>query len=574
MTVVAAAAREATEASATPPAPEGGVIDLSMNEGPPPPGACFDVLQRVGPGILRKYADARPLEAAYARYLGVESANVLATTGADDAIDRVFRAFMAPGQELVFPTPTFEMVPAFARMAHGALHPVPYEWGTLPHDDLLARVTDRTAVVAVLTPDNPTGRAFTTREVVRLAAALPAHVVLMVDSAYAEFAEEDHTEALRAYPSAIAIRTMSKSWGLAGLRVGFAVGAPDRIDALRKVGGPYALAGPSIAIAQDRLAGGVAEMRGFVSYVRRQRERLADVIRGAGGRPEPSQTNFVLAEFADGRWVQLGLRAQGVLVRRFPHLPDHVRITVPRDEGEFAAVTRAFSALVRPDALLFDMDGVLADVRRSYREAIRQTAAAFGVRATHAEIEAVKAAGGSNDDWEATQRLLAEAGVDASLDEVTARFEALYQGGAGAPGLRRHETLIPPRGLLQALAASHKVGIVTGRPRADAERFLRDHGLEGLFGAVVCREDAPLKPRPEPVALAMRRLGARTAWMLGDNPDDVRAAAAAGAIPVGVVPPGGGETLRDALEDAGAARVVEATKMASVLAEIERVHYE
>ena len=536
------------------------VIDLSMNEGAPPPRECLDVLDRAGPRILRKYAKAAPLEEAYAAYLGVDRTNVLATTGGDDAIDRVFRAFLAPDQEMVFPTPTFEMIPACARMSRGSLVAIEYEWSRLPHDDIVAAVGERTGVVAVLTPDNPTGRAFATDELVRLADALPPHVVLLVDSAYAEFADEDHTAALLEQPAVVAIRTMSKSWGLAGLRIGFAVGHKDRIDVLRRFGGPYALTGPSIAIALDRLERGVEEMRAFVAYVRSRRDRLAEAIRRAGGRPQPSQTNFVLSSFPDARWIQRGMAAQGVLVRYFPHLPEYVRITVPRDDGEFRRVERALACLAtggdwrrsHPEALLFDMDGVLADVRRSYREAIALTCASFGVEVDHEAIGRVKAAGGANDDWAVTQRVLADAGVEASLADVTARFEALYQGTEREPGLRRHETLIPDRGLIERLARTCKLGIVTGRPRADAERFLREQGVRECFGAVVCREDGPLKPDPAPVRVALDALRARTAWMLGDTPDDVRAAVGAGVVPVGVVVPGGGQTAWDALEGAGA----------------------
>lgn len=540
------------------------MIDLSMNEGDRPPRECFDVLERIGPGILRRYADPGPLEAAYAAWLGTGPANVLATTGGDDAIDRVFRAFLAPGREMVFPTPTFEMIPACARMARAALVPVEYEWGRLPHDEILAHVNERTGVVAVLTPDNPTGRAFSTESLLRLAAALPPEVVLMVDMAYAEFAAEDPARALLEVPNAVMIRTLSKAWGLAGLRVGFAVGAGERIGVLRGYGGPYALTGPSIAIALDRLRNGVEEMRTFVGYVRSGRERLAGVIRAAGGTPEPSQTNFVLASFPDARWIQRGMAAQGVLVRHFPHLPEYVRITVPRNDAEFRRVKRALGCLALrgdaahpgPEALLFDMDGVLADVRRSYREAIVRTCAAFGVEAGHELIAAAKSAGRANDDWAVTHGVLADAGVGASLAEVTARFEEVYQGTGEAPGLRRHETLIPSRGLLEELARSFKLGIVTGRPRADAERFLREQGVRGYFGVLVCRGDAPLKPDPGPVRLALERLEARTAWMLGDTPDDVGAAVGAGVVPVGVVPPGGGETAWAALEAAGAARII------------------
>ena len=533
------------------------VIDLSMNEGAPPPKRCMRVLERLGPALLRKYADPAPLEEAYAAHIGTSPGNVLATTGADDAIDRICRAFLAPGQELVYPTPTFEMVPACARMAGGEIVPVEYEWGTLPVAGILDAVSDRTGIVAVLTPDNPTGRAFTTGSLLELAGALPPHVTLMADLAYAEFADEDPTAALLELPRAIVVRTLSKAWGLAGMRVGFAVGPKERIDVLRGFGGPYAVTGPSIAVALDQLRNGEERMRRFVRDVRGGRAKLASSVRSAGGVPEPSQTNFVLASFPDARWILRGMAAQGIRVRHFSHLPEYVRITVPRDEAEFRRVGRALACLDAPEAVLFDMDGVLADVRRSYREAIARTCAQYGVEVGCEEIAAVKAEGNANDDWAVTRKLLALAGVEAPLAEVRRRFEKLYQGTERSPGLRRHEKLIPDRALLERLALSYRLGVVTGRPRRDAGRFLREKGVRDLFSAVVCREDGPLKPDPAPVRMAMELLEARSAWMLGDTPDDVHAAVAAGIVPVGVAR-GGAAAEWGALEEAGAARVVEA----------------
>ena len=537
---------------------EDDIIDLSMNEGEPPSREVLQHLEELGPGIFSKYADPTPLEEAYAAYLGVDPGRVLATTGADDAIDRLFRAFLPPDQEVVFPTPTFIMVPAFARMAGGRLVPVEYDWGTLPHDLILDAVTEKTGVVVVISPDNPTGIAFPTGALVRLAGALPPGVTLMVDLAYAEFADEDPTAALLDIPHVVMIRTMSKSWGLAGLRIGFAVASEDRIEAMRGFGGPYSLSGPSIAIAVDRMQRGVEPMRQFVDYVRSRRERLAGLIRSVGGEPLPSQTNFVFARFPDNRWIQQGMAAQGILVRCFDDLPGLVRTTVPRDDGEFRRVERAMKCLDRPEAMLFDMDGVLADVRRSYRVAMVRTCASFGVIVGQEEINAVKARGDANDDWAVTKALLAEAGVEVPVAEVARGFEEVYQGTEEAPGLRRHETLIPDRTLIEELSRSFKLGVVTGRPSKDAERFLREQGIRGFFGAVVCREDGPLKPDPEPVRIALERLAADTAWMLGDTPDDVHAAVAAGVVPVGVVPPGGGAPIRRALFAAGAARVVDA----------------
>jgi phosphoglycolate phosphatase-like HAD superfamily hydrolase len=101
------------------------------------------------------------------------------------------------------------------------------------------------------------------------------------------------------------------------------------------------------------------------------------------------------------------------------------------------------------------------------------------------------------------------------------------------------------------------VAVVTGRPRSDAERFLADHGLTDTVATVVCMEDAPAKPDPAPVRLALDRLGVRTAWMVGDTVDDLRSARAARVLPIGVPAPGDDPAAAAAtLRSAGAARIL------------------
>ncbi len=539
------------------------ILDLSLNEGAPPPRQCLDDLAAHDPRLLAKYPDPAPLEAAYAADLGADPACVLATTGGDDAIDRVMRASLSPGRELVFPSPTFEVIPHCGRMAGATLAPVEYEWGALPRQAVVEAVSERTAVVAVVSPNNPTGCAMAERDLVALAEDLPEHVLLMVDLAYAEFADHDPAPALLGRPRVVMIRTLSKAWGLAGLRVGFAVGTPERIATLRAFGGPFPVGGPAAAVATDQLKRGRGRMRAFAASVRPRRAKLAALLRDAGGEPVPSQANFVLARFPDTRWIDRGLAAQGVRIRLFDSLPGYARVAVPPGDAEFRRFERAMECLRGPEALLFDMDGVLANVRQSYRAAIVAACESFGIAVGPPEIDAAKAKGNANDDWALTRSLLQEAGVDVPLDEVRKRFEAAYQGSKDAPGLRRFETLIPPRDWLDALAGRFRLGIVTGRPRRDAFRFLEERGLRELFGAVVCREDAPLKPDPAPVALAMRQLEVGTAWMFGDTRDDILAAGEAGVVPVGVVPPGASGAAREVLWEAGAARVVDASDASS-----------
>jgi histidinol-phosphate aminotransferase len=139
---------------------------------------------------------------------------------------------------------------------------------------------------------------------------------------------------------------------------------------------------------------------------------------------------------------------------------------------------------------------------------------------------------------------------------VKARFEALYQGTDAAPGLWTNETLRVPREHIAAWAARRPLGIVTGRPARDLGRFLDHFDLRPLFTATVCMEEAPLKPDPAPVRLLMLRLGVERAWLLGDTPDDIRAARGAGVLPIGVLAPGEADGDGTHLLAAGAARVL------------------
>lgn len=550
----------ATAAAYRAPRPRGPIdLKLDSNEGAPPPEHLLRNLAERGADMLQRYPDRSRLERRIAERLGVPHERCIVTAGGDDALDRICRAMLEPGRELILPVPTFEMIERYAHLTGATVVPVDWLDRDFPIDDVLAAITPRTGIVSVVSPNNPTGRVIDEPQLRRLSEAAP-DALIVVDLAYVEFADVDLTSVALDLPNAVAVRTFSKAWGLAGLRVGYAVGSERVIGWLRAAGGPYSVSGPSLAIADAWLDDGPQHVERFVRQVRSEREALHGKLVSIGASPSPSRGNFAFARFDDALWMHDALAGMGIAVRYFhdrPELSEYLRITCPGDQAAFDRFIRAIDVVRRPEAILFDMDGVLADVSGSYRRAIVATAGAFGVTVDDAEVERIKAAGGANDDWTLTHRLLASRGVTTSLDEVIERFESLYQGTSDRPGLRETERLLPSIEWIERLAARFKLAVVTGRPRADCDRFLVKHGLDGFFPVTACMEDGPGKPDPAPVRIAMERLGARRAWMIGDNPDDVRSARSAGALPIGVRAPGDGTVLPESLLRAGAARVLD-----------------
>jgi len=542
----------------------GAPTDLALdgNEGRAPRLDLASVLSGDPSELLRRYPDPRALEERLAARHGVAPERVVVTAGADDALLRLCTAVLGPGRELVLPVPTFEMIERYAALRGCAIREVPWVEGTYPVEDVCEQIGPSTALVAVVTPNNPTGAIATVADLERLSVVAPT-AVLLVDLAYVEFADEDPTAAALELSNAVILRTFSKAQGLAGLRVGYAIAPPRIAGWLRQAGNPFPTSSLSLAIAGAALERPDPDQARFVETVRAEREALAATITRLGGAPVPSQANFVLARFSDPLRVRDALAGFGIAVRAFPgrrHLEDAVRITCPGEAASLRRVERALECALAPEAILFDVDGVLADVSRSYRAAIVETARSYGVSLEPAEISEAKREGNANDDWALTRELLARHGVEEPLDEVTERFERLYQGEGATPGLRERETCTVDRVFLERLRERVRLGIVTGRPRADARRFLEEQRIADLFEVCVCREDAPLKPSPAPLALARERLGVTRIWFVGDTVDDVRAARAAEALPLGVVAPGEtASTVRPALLAAGAARVLDET---------------
>ena len=303
------------------PAKKACRVDLSDNTnlfGPPP--SAERVLREEGLQCLSRYpaSYAPDLKRAVAAYAGVAVENVTTGCGSDDVIDCALRAFLEPGDAVAYPDPTFVMVPLFARLS--ALPPVPVPLKADFDVDVDGLLATGAKLIYVCTPNNPTGTVASRAALERLVDRAPG--VVLIDQAYVEFARGgDFMDLARTRPNVLVTRTMSKAFGLAGMRVGWGVGAPALVAEVEKARGPYKHTSLGEAVAIAALTEDVPWMEACVAEAVENRERLRGGLKALGLEPLPSEGNFLLVPVLEARRVGEAMRERNVNVRVFERLP-------------------------------------------------------------------------------------------------------------------------------------------------------------------------------------------------------------------------------------------------------------
>lgn len=518
-------------------------------------------LQRLNGDELAMYPEDGPLRRSLARLHGVDASSVVLANGGDQAIRMVFDAFLAAGEEVVWAAPTFAVYPLAAALRQARARAVPFGPGfAFPRQGILAALRRRPALLVLVSPNNPTGTVIGDEELAEILERAGKTPVLL-DEAYGFFSGSDHGGWIRRFPRLVVLNSFSKSFALAGVRLGYLLAAPGLRQRLEAVALPYPLGAPAIVAGLAAL-GNLEHARSGARRLRRQQRALVAGLEKLGIACRSTAANFVLADVGGAKRVQAGLRRAGILVRRFPgepRLAGCLRVTVGT-AADTRALLRALAGQLPPQALLFDLDGVLVDSRPSCDEAIRAAVAHFsGQTPSWRELEEVRLGGGCNNDWDAAAALLHRRGVRAPFAEVRRRFQEIYLGVEGK-GLRGRERWLASLPLLRRLRRRFVLGLVTGRPRAEALWTLGRCGGASLFGVVIAAEETGARPKPQPlgIRLALRRLGVRRAVYFGDQVDDMQAARAAGCRAVAVVLGRGPAAARrgKALRSAGAERVI------------------
>ncbi len=320
-------------------------VKLSSNESVlgMSPAAVEAAQAVVGNGHLYPEVDTEALAEALAERYGLEPARMAFGPGSDEVLQRVVNTFAGPGQELIHSKNAYMQFPIYAKVA-GAT-PVAADDDDFRYDvdSILGCVTDATRIVLLANPDNPSGTCMSGAEMRRLHAALPDNVLLIIDSAYEEFAElpdyESGTALVHEFDNVIVTRSFSKVYGMAGLRLGWCYGPAWAIDVLTKIG-------PSFPVNTAAYAAGVAAVRDTAhvdKVLAHNRKWIAGMTRAfteMGLKVYPSQTNFVLVEFPQtpGKTADEAnawLNQNGIIPRQFAveDFMNKLRFTVGHDAG-------------------------------------------------------------------------------------------------------------------------------------------------------------------------------------------------------------------------------------------------
>jgi histidinol-phosphate aminotransferase len=336
-------------------------VDLSSNESAYGPGESAIAAARSALAAVERYAEDAPrrLSEGIGRRFGLDPAKIAVGHGSDDLLARLARVYLEPGSELVRSRNGYLKFPNYA-FANDAL-PVaaPDENLCASVDGILSSVTPRTRAVFLANPDNPSGSYLSGSEIRRLHAGLPDHVLLVLDSAYAEYVDAaDYEPADRLVDEAtnvVMTRTFSKIFGLAGMRLGWLYGPPDVVDLIVRIGLTFPVSSAGTAAALAGLADRAHTDAVFEANARSRRS-FARRLSGLGLQVYPSQANFVLVRFADpGLGADAAyafLRLHGIAARRFasPAYHDFVRITLGRD-SELALVGDALERFIAGGAM-------------------------------------------------------------------------------------------------------------------------------------------------------------------------------------------------------------------------------
>jgi histidinol-phosphate aminotransferase len=485
------------------------------------------------------YPEYEKLNNKLAEEYNVLPSNILLTNGGDDAIRSVTDTFVDKKDEVLLPVPTYSMFELYAKLSGAKIKEVVYNRDfSFPINKVLKGISQRTKMVVVVNPASPLGSTVTRQELIEILDKAKNSIVLL-DETYHHFSGKSMAHLIKEYDNLVVIQSFSKVYGLAGLRLGCIITNHEALKEISKVAFPYAATSLAVSAAYAAMSDEDYTEK-VILQIENEKKFLCSELKSIAEKVHNTDTNFIIAKFGKSSdELHEKLEDKGLLVRNIGHLPlmkGYLRIS-PGVRKENVELVKAINNLMPPEAILFDMDGVLIDVDMSYRMAIKKTAEFFvKEEITSEEIQKYKDKGGYNDDWDLTEAIIISRKKKITKIGIINMFQQFYLGRAW-DGLIQNEQLLLDTDILDKLSNDFKLGIVSGRPKKELEYTLKRFKISKYFDTTICMEDTKGKGKPDPfgITLALKKLKVSRVFYVGDTVDDVIAAKAAGITPIAVL---------------------------------------
>lgn len=509
------------------------------------------------PWRISTYPEYSEFERKLAELMGLPERNILLFNGSGEAIFTTAFTFIEPGKDrAITSNPTFALIPHSLKLVGADLAPIAVKDDlSFDLEKIEAELNEGAKMAIFASPDNPTGSRlpmFACREWCRKF----EDTLFVIDEAYQEYETESFLPLAGGFENCIVLRTFSKAWGMAGLRLGVAVGSSMLLDEMRKVRSPYSVNAAAIACAEKALS----KKRGVVDEARSAAARkraLADRFLERGFKVIDCGANFFLIDAGlDAKALARFCESRGVLVRERKGIPGFsgaIRISTGTSK-ENQALLDSIDAFRASSCIVFDLDNTLVDTTSSYDEVVKALVQDNAcIEDIDQALSSLRADGNFNNDWEAAYELIRRGGGSMDRAAIIDEGKAIYLRTA-----RSKEAPLLPFSALPELGKRYRLFIYTGRPRDEYVPIWGDR-LDPLFERVLCVDDRPDlagKPAPDQLNALLDQQEITRGYYVGDNVDDMKAASDARLIPIGIATGTDPETLIRA----GAKKVLSATR--------------
>lgn len=502
---------------------------------------CSDKVLEAIKNITKKQISSYPhygkLTEKLAEYLGVNFDQIKVTNGADEALFSLMQTYLNDGEKMITVSPSFSMPKLYAQIVGGEVIEIPYEkrWD-FPIDSFLSALeNDKDIKIVHLTsPNNPTGECIST-EIAEKILQKSKDKLVIFDETYGSYCDNSMISKVKDYENIAVVKSFSKDFALAGLRIGYIVTNAERIKLLKTIISPYSV-NTVAAIAAEAALSDLQHLDFVKNEVKKSKEILSKGLKELGFTVYPSQANFVLFDAGEkADWVYHTLLKNSIKIRKFSNIKGLIRITAPSCENS----EKIISLLQPKDTLIFDMDGVLVDVSNSFRTAVKMTFEHYAKKPlSYEKIAETKALGGLNNDWDLTEYLLKQENITVDKNELIEVFENFYFDNG--KGLISKENFILDTEFLKELSKKYNLAIFTGRPRTEAMFTLDLHKITKYFYPIITMDDLP-QDKQKPDILGIEKIKkvilSKDIFYFGDTKDDMICGTNANVTPVGILPP-------------------------------------